>query len=179
MFVFFLKINLRCVVFCLWICLCIMCVSGTWGGRRSLLNLPGLELQMAPSCHVGVENQIRVLMTHSLFKKDAHSYCVEGNWEVLVYITLSDLLTRAPHNPTNRIWASRQSKSRSAWPTDKREASDKLNLAEQRLIHQVRYEGSYLQSQPFRGWVGKNCESQRRARATEWGPVFMEKRLGM
>lgn len=47
-----------------------VCVSGAQGGQRSLLNPPGLELQMAPSCHIGVENQIQVLTIHSLFKKD-------------------------------------------------------------------------------------------------------------
>ena len=48
-------------MFCLHVCMCTTCMPGTYGGWQMVLDLLELDQQMIVSCHMGDENQMRVI----------------------------------------------------------------------------------------------------------------------
>ena len=44
-------------MFCLYVCLCTLCVPDACGGQKKVSDLLDLELQMIVSCHVGAESR--------------------------------------------------------------------------------------------------------------------------
>ena len=45
-----------CIGFCQYVCLCIMYMSGAYGGHKKVLDPLELELQTVESCYMGAGN---------------------------------------------------------------------------------------------------------------------------